>query len=137
MHFYRICGRPLVTQGTSGHTPRRALIHHRASAKKYTDLSPLLTARALPQAWLRVALGFHSAAQVLAGAALGAATAAAWHRLGAERALPAAARQPALAWVLRGATALALALFALRIVLQWARPRAPGGGRREPAALTL
>ncbi len=96
-----------------------------------------LTARASPQAWLRVALGFHSAAQVLAGAALGAATAAAWHRLGAERALPAVARQPALAWALRGTTALALALFALRIVLQWARPRARGGGRRESAVVTL
>ena len=54
------------------------------------------------QAWLRVALGFHTVPQVVAGAALGAATAAAWHRLFAAAVLPALARRPELARALQG-----------------------------------
>lgn len=73
------------------------------------------------QAWLRVALGFHTLPQVVAGAALGAATAAAWHRLFAAAILPALARRPELARALQGTVALMTATFVLRHVLQWAK----------------
>jgi hypothetical protein len=64
------------------------------------------------QTWLRVHLGLHTAAQVLVGAALGAASAIAWARLGAAWALPTAAAHPRVEAGLVGATVVAGVAFA-------------------------
>ena len=47
------------------------------------------TALQLPQAWLRVALGYHTVAQVAVGWVVGGGSAAAWHAWGRRVALPA------------------------------------------------
>ena len=70
----------------------------------------------LVQAWLRVALGYHTSEQVAAGAALGCASAAAWHRLGAAVALPALARAPAAECAFQALALAALAAFGARNV---------------------
>lgn len=70
------------------------------------------------QAWLRVELGYHTGEQVAAGAALGCATAAAWHRLGAAVALPALAQAPAAERAFQALALLALAVFGVRNVMR-------------------
>lgn len=48
------------------------------------------------QAWLRVALGYHTVAQVAVGWVVGGGSAAAWHAWGRRVALPAAQQSPQL-----------------------------------------
>ena len=76
------------------------------------------------QTWLRVALGFHTWAQVLVGGALGAATAGTWFIWGnAGGALAAlTAWSPGLP-ALYGLTGAGMAAFALRNVLSWLEER--------------
>lgn len=71
------------------------------------------------QTWLRVFLGFHTWPQVLVGAALGAATAVTWFRLGAAWALPALQASPAGLRVLYTVTALGSAAFGYKVVTGW------------------
>lgn len=54
------------------------------------------TAPQLPQAWLRVALGYHTVAQVAVGWVVGGGSAAAWHAWGRRVALPAVRQSPQL-----------------------------------------
>lgn len=82
----------------------------------------LLGPRGLPaclQTWLRVFLGFHTWPQVLVGAALGAATAVTWLRLGTAWALPALQASPAGLRVLYTVTALGSAAFGYKVVTGW------------------
>ena len=48
------------------------------------------------QAWLRVALGYHTVAQVAVGWVVGGGSAAAWHAWGRRVALPAVRQSPQL-----------------------------------------
>jgi dolichyldiphosphatase len=74
---------------------------------------------AVALSWLRVYLGYHTAAQVAAGWALGGGTAAAWWALGGVM-VPALAARPQLAVWLYAAAAAAGATFAATNVLRWA-----------------
>lgn len=82
-------------------------------------------------AWLRVALGYHTVAQVVVGWLVGSCSAAAWHLWGHRSVLPAAAQQPQLQAQLYAATAAAVAFFIYQNVRRWAREaqeqRAMGG----------
>lgn len=82
---------------------------------------------ALLLSWLRVLLGYHTAPQVGAGLALGAAGAAGWDAAGRAWALPAAARGGWAAVALAAATALAVLAFAGVNGRTWEAERARGG----------
>jgi hypothetical protein len=85
-------------------------------------------------ALLRVVLGFHSLAQVLAGLAFGAACAAAWWAAGAAFVWSALAASDALRWALFSVAACAaLAFAAVNSERWWAELRAT---RRATAAMT-
>jgi hypothetical protein len=71
------------------------------------------------QAWLRVALRFHTWPQVLAGAALGAGSAAAWFQAGTRLVLPALQQSRAGLAALYVLTGLGAAALAARIVSGW------------------
>lgn len=73
------------------------------------------------QAWLRVALGYHTVAQVAVGWLVGSGSAAAWHAWGRRAALPAAEADPMLRACVYAATAGAVAFFAVANVLRWWR----------------
>ena len=90
-----------------------------------TVLVPLLAAFL---AWLRVALGFHTAAQVAVGGLVGSATAAAWSALGSVVVLPLLRAQPCHQAKLYAATAVAVAYFAVANVLRWGSEAKTGGG---------
>lgn len=77
---------------------------------------------------LRVLLGYHTAAQVVVGYALGAACALGWLQLGLNSALPAFAANGALRAALYGATLLAMAAFGVRNVLAWRKQHNSGHG---------
>jgi hypothetical protein len=77
----------------------------------------------LLQTWLRVALGYHTTAQVLVGAALGTATAAGWFELGVAKVLPALQQSAAATHALYAATGLAMAAFGIKNVMSWAEER--------------
>ncbi|KAK9808832.1 hypothetical protein WJX72_004608 [[Myrmecia] bisecta] len=80
----------------------------------------VLTA-ALFLTWLRVALGYHTLAQVAVGYVVGAASAAGWLWLGMRSVFPSLAQHPQrLVW-LQGATLLAVVFFACKNVAQWLR----------------
>jgi hypothetical protein len=90
-------------------------------------------ARLPPQTWLRVALGYHTWPQVVAGGLLGASTAAAWFAWGTAYAVPALRSWPPGVPLLYAATAVGMALFAVRNVLVWhqeRRERRAGGKAR-------
>ncbi|WIA11742.1 hypothetical protein OEZ85_011837 [Tetradesmus obliquus] len=73
--------------------------------------------------WLRVRLGYHTWPQVLVGAALGASTATGWFFFGTAAALPALQRTPAGLPLLYGTCLVAMAAFAVKNVLSWAKER--------------
>ena len=78
---------------------------------------PAYTTSSCVQAWLRVALGYHTSEQVAAGAALGCAAAAAWRCLGAA-VLPAVRQAPAAEKAAQALGMLALASFGVRTMAQ-------------------
>ncbi|KAL4423157.1 hypothetical protein ABPG77_007810 [Micractinium sp. CCAP 211/92] len=71
--------------------------------------------------WLRVALGYHTVAQVVVGWLVGSCSAAAWHLWGSRSVLPAVLQQPQLQAQLYAATAAAVAFFIYQNVRRWAR----------------
>lgn len=83
----------------TGRLPRTALEFRSASVvfwaatTRARDAPPL---PAPPQAWLRVALGYHTVAQVAVGWMVGGGSAAAWHSWGHRRVLPQVLQQPEL-----------------------------------------
>ncbi|PNH07790.1 hypothetical protein TSOC_005727 [Tetrabaena socialis] len=101
-----------------GAAPGAPLSAEGAGAAAVLALSLFLT-------WLRVRLGFHTVPQVLVGYGLGAATALAWHSAAAWVIDHLAAR-PEQRLAVYGATAAAMALFALRNVLAWVGERRAG-----------
>ncbi|KAL4440578.1 hypothetical protein ABPG75_003579 [Micractinium tetrahymenae] len=72
-------------------------------------------------AWLRVALGYHTVAQVVVGWLVGSCSAAAWHQLGHRSVLPCALQQPQLQAQLYAATAAAVGFFIFQNVWRWVR----------------
>jgi len=74
-------------------------------------------------AWLRIALGFHSKAQVAVGWIVGTACAFCWHYLGHTTALPFFEMHPQYQWQLYGATALAVAVFIGQNGARWMAER--------------
>lgn len=75
------------------------------------------------QSGLRVYCGFHSPPQVLAGAALGAATGASWWALGCHLVLPALQQHPGGANALFAAT-LMMTGYAAKHIMAWAQQAA-------------
>ncbi|CAK9094648.1 unnamed protein product [Durusdinium trenchii] len=74
----------------------------------------MLVAGGLFGSWLRVAMGFHTTAQVAVGYALGAASAVVWQSLYGYQVLP--HLTPLLLRSLQGATVLAGGLFAVKVL---------------------
>ena len=70
-------------------------------------------------AWLRIALGYHTAPQVAVGWVVGSSTAAFWAYLGQTRALPLLHARPELQWVLTAATAAAVTAFVAQYGARW------------------
>lgn len=73
------------------------------------------------QAWLRVALGYHTAPQVVVGWLVGGTSAACWFQLGQAWLLPTLGAQPAALTWLHAATAFAAAFFAATNVWRWVK----------------
>lgn len=84
-------------------------------------LSLGVPAGALFLTWLRVSLGYHTVAQVVAGWALGSLIAVGWWVLGVRAALPAAAASPALQAGLYGLTTAAVVFFIVSNGARWVR----------------
>ncbi|KAG2495150.1 hypothetical protein HYH03_006758 [Edaphochlamys debaryana] len=84
--------------------------------------------------WLRVRLGFHTTPQVVVGYALGAATAVGWHWLGTRHVFEQLAVRPEWRLAMYSCTGLAMALFGLRVVLQWSKEKGHGRGSGGKAA---
>ncbi|KAF8071016.1 LPPE2 [Scenedesmus sp. PABB004] len=114
-----------------------ALVHHAPAAggQAAAAAAALTLALGVFLTWLRVRLGYHTAPQVLVGAALGAGTAAGWFALGVGAALPALQASPARLAALYGAALLAAGAFAAKNVLAWAREREAGRAAGAAAAL--
>eukprot|EP00775_Hariotina_reticulata_P007501 gene7501-7711_t len=99
-------------------------LHHYCSSQAAASALALFTLGVgVFLTWLRVALGYHTLAQVLVGAALGAATAACWFEMGVTNALPALQGSAAATTALYAATGLAMAAFGVKNVLSWAEER--------------
>lgn len=72
-------------------------------------------------AWLRVALGYHTVSQVVAGWLVGGASAGAWFAWGHRHVLPCAMQHSQLQTQIYTATGAAVAVFAYKNVRRWAR----------------
>ncbi|EFN53992.1 hypothetical protein CHLNCDRAFT_135976 [Chlorella variabilis] len=72
-------------------------------------------------AWLRVALGYHTVAQVIAGWLVGGGSAALWHGWGHRTVLPHVQQHASLQRQLYASTAMAVAFFILQNVRRWVR----------------
>lgn len=70
-------------------------------------------------AWLRIALQYHTKAQVIVGWLVGSGVAAWWNQLGYTAILPFLQAHPELAWRLYGVTALAVATFVVENGKRW------------------
>ncbi|CAD7700261.1 unnamed protein product [Ostreobium quekettii] len=77
-----------------------------------TVVAATIVASAMFLSWLRVALGDHTTAQVLAGFALGSSLAAAWWGIGTATAYPLLTSSPNLRLLLCAVTVVAIGLFA-------------------------
>lgn len=73
------------------------------------------------QAWLRIALGYHTLPQVAAGWLVGSLSAAAWWRLGQAWLAPTLAARPGAAAWLYGATGAGVVFFSVQNVARWVR----------------
>lgn len=75
------------------------------------------------QAWLRVALGYHTWEQVGAGLVLGGTTAYCWFLLGARHAFATLQTSTTCMTALFAATGAAIVLFTVKNVLAWMKER--------------